>query len=155
MSCGICNKPSVNDFVSYTTSYYRNKGYPHHFCSDECMKQFNATKKCKFCSYADDLVTTTEGFMVCTSDEYWKYSCNDRYKVMQKYGLDHNITLNDNDMEWIMQKEYLPEHLENYVTKPDVYGLLMRIRELVSNVSELKQELNDMTKRVEALENDK
>lgn len=146
MSCSICCKPSINKYVSYTMSYYRNKAYENYFCSNECVGIFNMTKKCKYCGYGGDLELTTDGFVVCTSGGYLsKYSCNDKYKMCREYELDDSVTLTDKDIDHIRQQGFLPDHLEPYSNKIDVRGLLMRIRCLETTIS-------DLTQRLEALE---
>ena len=73
------------------------------------MDKFNRTEKCWFCSYGGDLVSCDSGFMVCTSREYWKYSCYDKYCIRKQHNmiLDENPLSND-DYDKIKESDVLP-----------------------------------------------
>jgi len=147
MSCEICDKPAKHEYMSWTSSYYRNKSYSHTFCSDECLKKFNKNHKCYFCSYHSDLESTNDGFMVCTSKEYWKYSCQEKYEIMHLHGLNYDTRLDDNDMDLIINKEYLPEHLRSDSTDP----IIRRIERLESKVADMNDSINTIIEKIELL----
>lgn len=87
--CHSCQNSIFNEnYHSFYSSYYRNKSTRVYFCSEQCLNKFNVTKKCKFCNYSSDLINTDSGFMVCTSNEYWIYSCAQKYDLRKKYNLD-------------------------------------------------------------------
>lgn len=48
---------------------------------------FNATKKCHFCDYSYDLMKTPSGYMACTTNECWKYSCYNKYELRENSNL--------------------------------------------------------------------
>ncbi|AGF85716.1 hypothetical protein QJ854_gp066 [Moumouvirus goulette] len=111
--CETCGLEAKAEFRSGTVTYYRNKNSGiYNFCSKECMDKFNRTEKCWFCSYHSDLVSTESGFMVCTSNEYWKYSCHDKYCLRKEYNL-------------ILEDDPIPEEIYDEIVKsgevPDEY----------------------------------
>lgn len=100
--CKICSKEGYKKYYTQTNSYYRNKASGHHyFCSNECKTIFCNTKKCKYCGYHSDLLPIDEGFMLCTSDEYWNPSCYDKYFIRKQFKIDkeeaikRDLTIND------------------------------------------------------------
>ena len=87
--CIMCDNEHNSKYESFTMSYYRNKtSGVYYFCSANCTELFNKTKKCWFCSYYGDLCDTNCGFMACTSNGYWRYSCYDKFEIRRNAGLD-------------------------------------------------------------------
>jgi hypothetical protein len=110
--CEICDKPASKEFQSQTLTYYRSKvSSQYYFCSKECQRFFNNNKKCKYCSYYDDLVKTEEGFSVCTNKEFWKFSCFEKYQIEKQCNKDHDISYDTDDYEK-MEKQILRRKLE-------------------------------------------
>uniref|UniRef100_A0A6G6AE12 MYM-type domain-containing protein n=1 Tax=Borely moumouvirus TaxID=2712067 RepID=A0A6G6AE12_9VIRU len=117
--CKSCDLDAKVEFRSGTVSYYRNKNAGiYNFCSFECMDKFNRTKKCWFCSYYSDLISCESGFMVCTSSEYWKYSCHNKYYIRARYNLilDED-PFNDDDYDKIIESYILPDEYKEYIVK--------------------------------------
>ncbi|AAV51147.1 hypothetical protein [Acanthamoeba castellanii mimivirus] len=119
--CGTCDLDAKVEFRSGTVTFYRNKnGSIYNFCSFECMDKFNRTKICWFCSYHSDLVSCESGFMICTSDTYWKYSCRDKYYIRLKHDLIlEDDPLTDDDYDKISESDSLPDEYKEYVVKHD------------------------------------
>ena len=89
LTCNICSKEGNKEFYTQTMTYYRNKASGHYyFCSNDCKTIFCNTKKCKYCGYYSDLLPIDEGFMLCTSDEYWNPSCYDKYFIRKQFKID-------------------------------------------------------------------
>ncbi|AUV58064.1 hypothetical protein [Bandra megavirus] len=115
--CGMCDLDAKAEYRSGTVTYYRNKNSSiHNFCSAECMDKYNRTKKCWFCSYHSDLVSTDSGFMVCTSTEYWDFSCLDKYNIRK----NHNLILEwnpfcDDDYEILSKSDIIPDEYKEYL----------------------------------------
>lgn len=93
--CKLCGKECYanKDFLVRTSSYYRCcPGSIFQLCSDECKDTFKRTKQCWFCGYDGDLVHVPEnGFMVCTSNEHWRYSCLDKYNLRKANNLKLDV----------------------------------------------------------------
>ena len=143
--CDTCGKelPANPKYESWTASYYRNKtSGKYYFCSENCMNEFNKTRKCHFCSYYGDLVETENGYMACTSDEHWKYSCLDKYQIRKKFNLDQDINIDDEECDYVKQNNCLPKILREYINHDD------------TNISVSVVQYHDILNRLHVLENE-
>nr|WBF71165.1 hypothetical protein [Megavirus caiporensis] len=115
--CGMCDSDAKAKYRSGTVTYYRNKNSGiHNFCSAECMDKYNRTKKCWFCSYHSDLVPTDSGFMVCTSTEYWDFSCLDKYNIRKNHGLIlEQDPFYDSDYGILSKSDIIPDEYKEYL----------------------------------------
>ena len=120
--CGICEKEADMKYESVTTDYCWCKATNYYFCSAECMDKFNRTKKCRVCNSHSNLVETEDNFMVCTSKEYWDFSCEEKYNIWKKYNLP--------------RLECEDDYYESYVNcPPDLHILRERMNEACRNNS--------------------
>lgn len=124
-----------------------------YFCSNKCKKIFdfankkntksiNQDERCIICSWfnSSDLKLLIEGYVICTEKRYRKYSCLEKYQLMKRYGLSLTTNFYDEDCDYIINNQCLPDTLIDKFNP----NIEKRVKELEAQVKELLEQINNL-----------